>query len=507
MSQIDIFQHLKSISFFNFLPENVINVLAREVEVEVFPKQSIIITQGQLGDKIYFLLEGKAEAYLFDKHGKEIVIAELEKNNYFGELALIANQPRVCSIRAISNCILASLSKDKFNKVTQRYPQVYQSLNNIISKRLTETMNLVADKKKNYLILLIENHESTANVNEFLEYFKTISNKPIKLIEALDNFPNDDHYIFIKTSPEKARHFYDRVDAIINFVEKQDHQFSISPGSSRWHMENIARRIAKKTIGIALCSGGAPAAAHLGVMETLQKANVPIDYIVGSSAGALFGACFAFKHDYENILKYLVAENKRNPLKTILLQHPNNFSGLIKTHYYRKIFKEFFGDANIEDAFIPFAAVASDLFTGETIVLDKGNAVEAILASNAAPVIIEPVRMGDKLLIDGVATAPLPIQTLVKNSIDIKIAVPIPQLDLSVSMKNNPKIPTVYIRSRSMMVEEIMNKSLELADVIIAPEVKGIKIVDWKNTDKVIEAGRQAAEMALKRIQYLFRTK
>ena len=92
---------------------------------------------------------------------------------------------------------------------------------------------------------------------------------------------------------------------------------------------------------------------------------------------------------------------------------------------------------------------------------------------------------------------------LIDEKIDIKIAVPIPQLDLGVSITGYPKIPAVYVRSRSMMAEQMTLLSTSLADVIIKPKVDGIKMADWSQVNKIIEAGEIAAETAINRIQYL----
>lgn len=116
---------------------------------------------------------------------------------------------------------------------------------------------------------------------------------------------------------------------------------------------------------------------------------------------------------------------------------------------------------------------------------------------------MEPVAYDTKLLIDGAATAPLPIKVLCEEGIDIKIGVPIPQLDLITPLTKKSKIFAIYMRSRSMMVERIMNQSIELADVIINPNVHGIHMDNWSQAPKVIAAGEAAASIALNRIKFL----
>lgn len=117
--------------------------------------------------------------------------------------------------------------------------------------------------------------------------------------------------------------------------------------------------------------------------------------------------------------------------------------------------------------------------------------------------IFQPIRYGNYLLIDGVATSPLPINVLIEKEIDIKIAVPIYQLDLTTKMNANPKILPIFLRSRSMMANEIVNSTTELADVIIEPSVNNFSVDDWNNSNIAIERGEEAASHAIARIQLL----
>lgn len=152
--------------------------------------------------------------------------------------------------------------------------------------------------------------------------------------------------------------------------------------------------------------------------------------------------------------------------------------------------------------------MASDLYTGQSVVFKEGSVAKGIVASCSVPIIFEPIKEDINgirhLLIDGVASDPLPIQVLIDEQIDIKIAVPIRQLDLTTFLSKNPKMFSIFLRSRSMMAEKITNISTNLADVIIRPDVGGIHMLDsGKNFQKIIKAGEASAHTAIKRIKYL----
>jgi predicted acylesterase/phospholipase RssA len=111
--------------------------------------------------------------------------------------------------------------------------------------------------------------------------------------------------------------------------------------------------------------------------------------------------------------------------------------------------------------------------------------------------------MDPYLLIDGVATAPLPVKVLCENNIDIKIAVNIPQLDLIVGMKRNPKLYSIYLRSRSMMAHEMVNAATLLANIVIEPELKLSRLMDWDNLERFIDTGSEATKSTIEHVNTL----
>ncbi|MBX3709978.1 MAG: cyclic nucleotide-binding domain-containing protein [Gammaproteobacteria bacterium] len=516
MSNFNTIDILKSFSLFSHLEDNDLIEISNALEFEQIAKGNNIVNEGDDGDKIYFILDGNAEAYIINQHGQEIILSSLNKGSYFGELALLTpGGKRNASVRAKTNCKLASLSYEKFNSIIATHPYIKDDLIKLLCKHLGKTLHVITEKEKNIIVVMICPDESTYNIQQFEQYFNKISQKSVvilngnipqnELAKKIDSIHNS--YILVKVRKKPFPFLTDKANYIVNFIETIDDGFSLTPNVSLWKIQNTVRRITKKTIGIALCSGGVPAFAHIGVLNTLKKENIPLDYIVGTSAGAFIGGCFAFHGSTEKLINGYINFFKEKPKIKLFIEmctHLSfNFRGIFKNTFLTPLLITLVGDKNIEEATIPFAAIASDLFTGNTVVLEKGSVINSINISNAAAVFSEPVKVDNQLLIDGVATAPLPVKVLVDKEIDIKIAVPIPQLDLIVPIKPNSKLLAIYMRSRSMMAEQIMNECALLADVIIRPEVSGIYMDDSTKFDSVIQAGEDAARLAIKRIKYL----
>lgn len=512
MNQAELIELIKSFDLFEKLDDDTLRDIASELEIEDYPEHAIIVNQGDEAEKVYFVLDGIAEVFVINKHGQEVVVGSLTSGNYFGELALLISTTRTASVRAKTHCHFATLTKNKFNNILDHHLSASRAMSYVLSHRLSRTLHLISEKSKNIIILLISSEEAKQRVDHFENYFRKMSNKPVLIYE--DEVKSEDivninkklenNYILIKSLKLNPSEFLLKyADHVINFVEKRTDCICLTEGVSLWAIEHTVRRITKKTVGIALCSGGAPAAAHLGVLKVLHEEGIPLDYIVGSSSGAFYGGGYAFNCPVEDMIKLMLETTNKSQLVTVLSYFNFNLSGILTNNFLRKLVRKMIGQKDFADASIPFAAVSSDLYTGKTVVIKSGDAVEGIVASNAAPVIVQPIQYGENLLIDGVATSPLPIKILIEEGIDIKIAVPISQLDLSVSITKKSKLFAIFLRSRSMMAEQIMNLSTELADVIITPQTSGIKLNDWKNIHNAIQAGEDAARIAIKRIRYL----
>jgi NTE family protein len=178
--------------------------------------------------------------------------------------------------------------------------------------------------------------------------------------------------------------------------------------------------LTRPTIGIALDSGGAMGGAHIGVLDVLHEHDIPIDIIVGSSAGAAVGAFYAC--GALGSFKDLISDLSFTEALSMYADPVFPMSGLFAGKRARKFLKNLVGEILIEDLPVKYVAVATDLLTGETVPVDKGPLVDAVMASISMPGIFKPVVHLDRLLTDGGVSDPLPLDILKSFSPDITIA-------------------------------------------------------------------------------------
>ncbi|HTO71656.1 MAG TPA: patatin-like phospholipase family protein [Myxococcota bacterium] len=303
----------------------------------------------------------------------------------------------------------------------------------------------------------------------------------------------------------------------------------------------MARRGAKtpprKRLGLALGAGGARGLAHAGVLFGLAEAGVPVDAIAGTSSGALVGALWATgqlelfanelrDRELSDLVRYLDPVWPREGL----------LSGERATSYLRGLL----GDWRIEDLPIRFAAVAVDLVTGEEVWIREGRLLDAVRASISLPGIFVPVRQRGRLLVDGALRNPVPVAALDALDVDVRVAVnlhaqPVREIEPRARRKpvmsrlgdvfesglaklgrkpraaeaSEPDLPAgpnlleILTASMSVLEHEIARHRLahEPVDVVLAPEVRGIRSFEFHKAARAISAGRKELEDKLPDIQ------
>ncbi len=174
----------------------------------------------------------------------------------------------------------------------------------------------------------------------------------------------------------------------------------------------------RKKIGLVLGSGAARGLAHVGAVKALQEEKFPIDCLAGASIGALVGACYARKGDITEFEQIVLQTDFKRFLGLVDVNPALLSKGLVQGNKVKELLKPLIGDSTFKDLQIPLAVVATDVYTGEEVVLREGSVLEAVRASISMPVIFTPVKIGKRFLIDGGVVNPLPVN--VAKAMDAK---------------------------------------------------------------------------------------
>ena len=274
----------------------------------------------------------------------------------------------------------------------------------------------------------------------------------------------------------------------------------------------------KLKIGLALGGGGARGLAHIGVLKVLERENIPIDLITGTSMGAIIGGAYALNKDISAIEK--IAEKyskisefnidfsfneKEREDKPFFLKKMSDFlkKGYILNLELRrkyidegegikKIIKDLVGDKAFTDTKIPFAVVAADLVKGEKVILNQGKLFDALLASSSIPGMFPPVILDKKILVDGGIVDVVPIQAAQSLGANFVIGVNVGQtIKKRVEFDNAVEI---FFRSDSITSAELRKLQLSFADVVITPKIGRFHWSDFSKPEQCIREGEIAAQ-------------
>lgn len=258
-------------------------------------------------------------------------------------------------------------------------------------------------------------------------------------------------------------------------------------------------------IGLALGSGSAKGFAHVGVIRTLEKHNIPIDYIAGSSVGAFIGAHYAVHKNINQVEDIIFNFDRKQGVRLIDWTIKG---GLLKG----KKMEEFISDALETDDFaqtqIPFTAVATDVHTAEAVILHKGNLPKAIRASISIPAFFQPIHIGKRILADGGLSNPVPVDVTKSMGADITIAVNLDAIYTENGIPSAPSLAKVPAHSINVLRHNLAKQSVKTADVIISPnDTFHIGIIGWgyfidsEKAKEIIKMGEDAAEAAIPQIK------
>ncbi|WP_458414004.1 patatin-like phospholipase family protein [Schinkia sp. CFF1] len=239
----------------------------------------------------------------------------------------------------------------------------------------------------------------------------------------------------------------------------------------------------KPRIGLALGSGGARGFAHLGVLKALNKAGIPIEFIAGSSMGALVGGLYGAGHDLERLQRLATAFRRKYYLDFTVPK-----MGFISGQKVKEFIRMFTLGKTIEQLSPTLWIVATDIKTGEKVIFKEGPLAEAIRASISIPGIFVPEKMNGRLLVDGGVVDRVPISVVKEMGADLVIAVDVSHVKVDAEISS---IFDVILQSIDIMQDELARLKQFDADVLIKPRVEQYSAKAFTNTEDIIRIGEE----------------
>lgn len=271
-------------------------------------------------------------------------------------------------------------------------------------------------------------------------------------------------------------------------------------------------------IGLVLSGGGAKGLAHVGVLKVIEEAGVRLDYIGGTSMGAIVGALYAsgysareldslFTHtDFTNLIQDNVPRNAKTfyekedseryaltlPFTGFRISFPPALSG--GQNIYNELVRALYHVRDVDDFSrlpIPFFCIATDVETGEEILLDKGYLPEAIMASGTFPSLFEPAEVNGRILIDGGVLNNYPVDEVREQGVDLIIGV-----DVQHGLRDREALMSatgILMQINNYRTVGAMAVKSRRTDIYIKPDIDQYSVIDFAQRDTLIAAGEKAA--------------
>ena len=259
-----------------------------------------------------------------------------------------------------------------------------------------------------------------------------------------------------------------------------------------------------KKLGLALGAGGARGVAHVGLLMALEEEGIKPDFIAGASMGAVVGGVYASGVSAERIYEIIKTLKKRD----IIGINPAAISqmAILRSGKVNSLLCEYLAVENIEDFPVKFSCVATDLLSGKPYIFDSGNAAKAIRASSTIPAVFRPVKLDDKLLVDGGCTCRVPIKIVKEMGADAVVAMDV-LTNCSQPVDEVHNIVSVILRVYDIMDAQNTASKYErdghLCDLLLQPELKGMSQYIIKDLDKAYEEGYLLGKQNMDKIKSL----
>jgi NTE family protein len=244
-------------------------------------------------------------------------------------------------------------------------------------------------------------------------------------------------------------------------------------------------------IGLALGGGAARGFAHVGVITALEEAGIKVDYVVGTSAGSLVGAIYASGKNAAQLQEVALKMEEAEITDWTL---PFGNRGILRGQALSDYVNRQVNNKLIESLPVPFGVVATDLKSGQGVLFLRGDTGMAVRASSAVPSVFTPVNIGGREYVDGGLVAPVPVRFAKQMGAELVIAV-----DISAAPEGNNSDGTiaVLLQTFAIMGKSINEYALQGADLVVRPELAGVKGGDFTAKRRAMDAGKLAMQRAM----------
>ncbi len=551
---------LDSLPLFHGLGLPALTEIAAELEWQSLPGGATLFEVGEAPDALYIVLAGCLGVYAGGRE-RPTLLARIPAGETVGEMGLLSGHVRSATVRALRDTDLARMPRPAFDRLVLSHPAAMLRVAQLVVQRLetasrrrsgtaprTFTLlpqgsevdidgfasGLVAALARHGSAELVRSERGAAHTSQWFHRIESSNDFVVYVAEPTPTtwsklcVRQADTLLLLAnaTAPAGPWPVLGTVPAARG-VDARAELVLLHPGylqdgaGTRWcatlpgvphhhvrgpqDVARVARLLTGRGIGLVLSGGGARGFAHIGVVRALREAGVPIDFVGGTSMGAIMGAGVAAGWTVsEMVERFRRSFVDTNPLNDYTLP----VVSLVAGRKVSRLLRLAFGEVAIEDLPLPFYAVSANLTTGRGAVHRRGELWRWLRASVAIPGVLPPVFQGGEVYVDGGAINNLPVDVMRELNRGIVIGVDVgsdtaftadiqesdlpPLWRLLGWFRHNRRQPTILqILWRAGMINSAAATAAgrEQTDLLLQPPLADVDLLGWHSFELAIEAG------------------
>ncbi len=554
------------LTLFQGIDDKDIPNIIRHFEWLSLPGGWTLMHHGEVAHNLYIITAGSIGMMLNNAAGERYMANQFTPGQTVGEFGVLSGEKRLGTLIALRDTELLRISGEAFLELAGAYPVIMENLARILGYRTHDLMQgrrnfdewrsvpktiavlPLGERSPCHQIcqqLKIALSESGRNVLQLgsecqdkdSEWFYNVEAQNDHILYLADDLNSNwaqltlrqaDRILVVGRSdsappPDYSRELLERKGAR-RFVElalvhpadarrgkgavdwvaaiNPDHHYNIHE-NNRADVARLARHLSGRAVGLVLAGGGARGFAHLGVLRALEEAGIAIDHIGGTSMGGIVGAGAALGWPLDELKERMHKSFvKQNPLGMLTFPAISLFGG----RRMQALLEDNFGDICIEEMWLPYFCISSNLTAGREIIQRRGLLWKALRASVAIPGIVPPVVCDGDVLVDGAVINNFPADIMAEMrrgpiiGIDVETHRAFSDLTkgwddnpdwgvLGEGIRGGPNIISILMRAGTVNSEAQTNASRLHTDLLFEPPVDDIAIRDWSEFQTAIDAG------------------
>jgi NTE family protein len=556
---------LARLPLFQDLRPDLQDEIVRHMQLRLYAADEVICRAGEPGNSLFVVHSGLANVLVSGPQGNR-AIARLRRGDIIGEASLITGEPRSATVVTVFPTAVLELTSDALAQVLADHPELLINITRIavdsalahrlasaraqhgVSRRRGEAIAFVFYRHHARLAdaIVQASADSTPRSITLLDLTACLTARnsngrpqtPAAALAVMDELLASNAAVIIAASPDcpDMAVLFENMDRILFLgdfeeVEKLAHEWNwggeaalmgnapvdrspeglrvvrmINVSKPRPDIEWLGRHLARTKLGLALGAGGAKGFAHIGALKVLEDAGYVIDYVAGSSMGAIIGAWIALGLPADKVDSLMRAAFNQETVKTLFKLSLGGTSNGI--HALIRLVRETTEDRTFSQLATPLVVMTVDLNSRRPAAIVDGPVWEALVAGSALPGLFPPYQRGEQRLVDGLTLVPVPTQAAREAGADIVIASNVLSWKTDPHWPGEPAPPPPKTNSGPRLLDtllEVMDlaqydssiRHAAQADVVITPRFGPASWRDFHLADLFLTAGRVAAESEL----------